>query len=295
MAGIKDIAKGRSDIYRVSPYDLSVKPGWNSRDPNDPSNAEHIDNLARSIAEHGVKQPLTIYQEDGKFFVEDGHCRLEAALRAIERYGAQKDMLIPVRMGDKEATEQDRVLSQIIRNSGKPLSPIEMGTVFKTLRNLGMSDSEIARRSAVSRPWVSMLVDLVDMPPAITDLVRSGAISATLAIETVKDFGGDVQAAAEVLRGAVDAAKASGKDRATAKHVKLAMESEEGSQEPKESKTADERKPSMRVRLREIFRDLKDIHIDGSGSVTVTFTPDTWAEIVDLIGVEIGKEDSDII
>lgn len=287
MAGIKDIAQGRSDLYRVSPYDLEIKPDWNSRDPNDPSNAEHIDSLAKSIAEVGVKQPLTIYAQDGKFYVEDGHCRLAACIRAINHYGASKEMTIPVRMGDKEAGEQDRVLSQIVRNSGKPLSPLEMGTVFKKLRDLGMSDTEIAKHATVSRVYVGMLIGLVDMPASITDLVRSGAVSATLAIETVKDCGGDAEKAAAMLQGAVETAKANGKERATAKHVKQAKEGEE--------KPKGEKKPTLRTRLREAF-NRADIDGLGNGPVTVTFTRAEWEEIATVVGLDREEEEEgDII
>jgi len=69
MASIKQIAKGRSDLYRVSINDLAVKEGWNSRILDDPENIEHIDMLAKSIAEEGVKQPLTVYMEDGKLYI----------------------------------------------------------------------------------------------------------------------------------------------------------------------------------------------------------------------------------
>lgn len=218
--GIKDIAKGRSDTYRVRPADLHVKDGWNGREDDDPANVEHIDGLAKSIAEMGVKEALAVYMEDGKLFVSNGHCRRAAALKAIEEYGADPDMLVPVITEPRDATEADRIFSQIVRNSGKQFSPLEQGRVFKRLVDLGWNDSEIGRKAGVSRVHVASLIALVEAPKSVTNLVRSGEVSATLAISTLKKNKGDTKAAASELKGAVKEAKKAGKSRATAKHVK---------------------------------------------------------------------------
>ncbi|MDQ0317750.1 ParB/RepB/Spo0J family partition protein [Amorphus orientalis] len=279
MAGIKDIAKGRSDLFRVHTSDLHIKEGWNSRDFDDPENKEHVDKLAQSIAAVGVKQPLTAYLEGGKLYIEDGESRFRGALRAIEEYEADPDMLLSVRMSDKEASDADRVLSQIVRNSGKPFSPLETATVYKRLKELGLSDSEIARQTGVSRVYVAQLVGLADMRDEIKDLVRKGRISATLAIETVQGCGGDEDAALKVLRDAVAAANEAGKERATAKHVRSAKEprgSDEGgggegdlpAPSPKAPK-APTKAEKTSARVEELQRCFKRMKSDHDGWVRI--------------------------
>lgn len=57
---IKNLAVGRSDLFRVDPHDIVVKPGWNCRDTETDEYKEGIAELAKSIATVGVKQALTV-------------------------------------------------------------------------------------------------------------------------------------------------------------------------------------------------------------------------------------------
>lgn len=278
MVSIKDIAQGRSDIYRVAPSVLKVKEGWNSRDLNDEENKFHIMALAKSIAADGVKEPLTVYQEDGEVYIENGHCRHAASLLAISEYGAPADLTVPIKIGDKKATPADRILSQVILNSGKALSALEMGRVYKKLKDLEMSNEEIAQRCNVSRVYVGQLLGLIDMPTEITELVRTGAVSATLAIETVKEHKGDTEAATAALVEAVGTAKAHGKERATAKHVKPAKE-----------KAAP--KPSLKLRLREVFEKVQTDNLKDNDKVCLTFSKADYEEFVAMVGLNKSVEE----
>ncbi len=282
MATIKELAKGRRDLYQVSVHDLHVKDGWNSRDESDPANAAHIDDLARSIAREGVKEALTVYMENGTMFVEHGHMRRLGTLRAIDLYGAAPTITVPVQFGNKDATEADRVSSQIIRNSGKPFSPLEMGTVFAKLTTLGKTDKEIAEIAGVSRAYVGQLAMLMAAPKAIHDLVRSGSVSATLAIETLKDCEGDGKEAAKRLKEAVKTAKAAGKDRATKKHLTT------GDPEADDGATADTpRKTRQRKTPDSILEAFLAAHADNSvneaGQIIFVFDRDRFADFASLI------------
>lgn len=214
--GLKALATDRSDLFRLNPYNITVKDGWNSRDMRDPDNQAHIDELAKSIAAIGVQEPLTVYMDGGKPVLTDGHCRLLATLRAIETYGAEIRS-VPVKTEPRGSDEKDRLLSQIIRNGGKRLSPLEQGAVYKRLLNLGWTEAEIARRTGVQQIQVSRYIDLQAAPEPVLDLVATGQVSATLALETIQERG-DEQAA-EVLTMAAETAKARGKKKATASTV----------------------------------------------------------------------------
>ena len=214
--GLKALATDRSDLFRLNPYNIKVNDGWNSRDMRDPDNQAHIDELAKSIAAIGVQEPLTIYMVGSKPVLTDGHCRLLATLRAIETYGAEIRS-VPVKTEPRGSDEKDRLLSQIIRNGGKRLSPLEQGAVYKRLLNLGWTEAEIARRTGAQQIQVSRYIDLQAAPEPVLDLVARGQVSATLAIETIQERG-ETQAA-EVLTAAVETAKARGKKKATASTV----------------------------------------------------------------------------
>ncbi|TPI86393.1 hypothetical protein [Mesorhizobium sp. B2-8-9] len=266
MEGIKGVAVGRSDTYRLAPADIHVKDGWNCRtenfNPDDPDDLA----LAQSIAEVGVKANLTVYWLDGKAFVSDGHRRLFATQYAIEHLGAEIKSL-PVQTEDRYASEADRVFSQIVRNSGKPLRPIEQAKVFKRLVDLGWTESDIAQKSGLTRQWVVDLLNLQAAPETMTRMVRDGSVSATLAVNALKQSAGDAAEATSKLTQAVETARAEGKTRATAKHM------------------GGEKKSSLKQQLQALFgaaeiREAKD----NSGRYVVVLVPDAYAELRTLVG-----------
>lgn len=121
--GIQDLALGRSDVFRLDPRALQIEPGWNSRTSDfDPADPEDL-SLAHQIAEGGVKEPITVYMKNGVPVVTNGHRRRAATLYALDVLGAEIKS-VPVQTEPKHASEADRVLSQIVRNSGKPLAPM---------------------------------------------------------------------------------------------------------------------------------------------------------------------------
>ena len=184
-SGIASIAQGRSDMYRVNPRDLHIKSGWNNRDLTDPTNVEHIDMLAKSIAEIGVKKPLVVYWEDGKAYVSDGHCRLHAAIRAIEVYKAEIKT-VPVVTDDRYANEADRIFGQIVHNQGKPFSQLEQAKVFKRLVDLGWQQGDIAKKAGMSAGRVSQILELLTMPEGVKTIVVNGNVSATMAMNVAR-------------------------------------------------------------------------------------------------------------
>lgn len=267
--GIKEIALGRSDTYRVDPFDLHIKEGWNCRDkdfdPNDPEDLA----LAQSIKESGVKEALTVVIENGKLFVTNGHRRRAATHYAIETLGAEIKS-VPVQTEERYSSEADQVFSQIVRNSGKPLSPIEQARVFKRLIELGWDESEIARKSGLNRAWVVDLLKLQAAPNAVTGLVRSGQVAATLAIQTLKANKGDAEKSAADLTQAVETARAAGKAHATAKHMG-------------EHKT---KPPSLAEQLRTFHGEIEIRQGATSGNVGLIMTVEQYERFKALIGLQ---------
>ncbi len=213
---IKHIAVGRSDLFRLNPFSIKVREGWNSRDLNNPENQEHIQALAQSISEIGVQEPLTVYMDGETPYLTDGHCRLAATMRAINVLGADIKS-VPVKTEPRGADERDRLLSQLVRNSGKRLTPLEQGSVFKRLLDLGWSEAQIAAKTGTNPQLVTRYLDLRSAPIEVQDMVTRGEVSATLAINVLSEQG--ATKASETLVAAVTEAKAQGKKKATAKNL----------------------------------------------------------------------------
>lgn len=213
MSTLKEISVGRSDVFMIPPDALKVHDGWNSREASDPDNQAHIESLATSIAEGGVKVPLVVYFEDDEIWVADGHCRLAATRLAMSRGAEIK--AIPVKTEGRGASEADRLLLQIL--DSKPKTPLERGRVVKRLLDFGWSEAEVAAKSGFSRQYIADVLNLNAAPKDVRELVEDGSVSSTLAIQVLKEDGAR---AGTVLREAKTGAAARGKTRATAKDLR---------------------------------------------------------------------------
>lgn len=189
MASIKEMSSGRKDLFLVDPRLINEKDGWNVREESEELK-EHIETLSLSIAEIGVQQPLTVYMDDGKLYLSDGHCRLKAVLLAIESGAEIKS--VPCRVEDRYANEADRVLSMITRNSGKPLTPLEKSKVIKQLISFGWSEKEISKKVGISLGYVYRLLEAAALPEEIKTAVRQGTVSTSVAVEEVKKNNSDM-------------------------------------------------------------------------------------------------------
>lgn len=210
---LKDVAEGVKDLYMLDPHKITEEPGWNAR-VEGADLAAHVRQLANSIKEIGIQEPLTVYVKNDAIILTNGHCRLAAVMLAIAEGSEIK--AIPCRVEERYSSESDRVLSLITRNSGKPLTPLEMSSVFKRLLAFGWNPFDIAKKAGFSTTYVINLLTLSGAPDEIKEQVASGSVSASLATEVMQQHG---ENAAEVISKGIETAKAEGKEKATRKHI----------------------------------------------------------------------------
>lgn len=213
--GLASIAQGRSDILMVDPAKLKVQPGWNSRDFNDPENAQYVEDMcANIIAAGGVKRPIIVKFVKGEAFIRDGECRWRGAMLAISRGHALKT--VPVQAADRYADEKEELFNQRLHNSGKPYSIFEDAKHFKRLIDMGETEENIAIRSMISKTRVVQILEYNMMPEAAKKAVIAGEISASLAMSTVKEFGTEAE---KKLAEGIKAAKKEGKAKVKPAHI----------------------------------------------------------------------------
>jgi ParB/RepB/Spo0J family partition protein len=204
--GLETLSKGQSSIYNVDPRVLKVRDGWNCRDFSNPENAAYIEELAASIMEGGVREPLTVSYEKGIAYIDDGECRYRAACLVIERTG--QEIRIPVKSEDRYASPQDRLINQRIRNSGKQFTVFEDAAFFNRLLTVyKMTQEEIARKCNISQGRVSQILEYNKVGKVGRELVANGQASPSLVMEVTKSEGSDAEKA--LLKG-IQTAKANG-------------------------------------------------------------------------------------
>jgi ParB family chromosome partitioning protein len=193
---------------RELPVEL-VKP--NPKQPRTRFDAEALAGLAASIETSGVVQPLLVRPlPDGSYELIAGERRWRAAQQA----GLGK---VPAIVRDSERAERLQValIENMVRED---LNPVEEARACAALvDDLGLSKEELARRIGRSRPAVSNLIRLLDLPDEALGLLESGELSEGHGKALLGAADNDVR-----RRLARDAARGGWSVRETENRVKLA-------------------------------------------------------------------------
>lgn len=145
----------------------------NPRQPRSSYNPDDMEQLADSIREHGVIQPLIITRDDtnpDKFILIAGERRLIAAKSA----GLET---VPVIV--REASDQQRLVLALIENIQRSdLNPMEEADAYRQLaEDFGLTHEEIAKRVAKSRPEITNTLRLLKLADRVQESLVEGKIS----------------------------------------------------------------------------------------------------------------------
>lgn len=169
--GIEALIPGLPDEAQVQVVDVNLSEI--EADPNQPRQTfddDKISELARSIEEHGVIQPLLVRRVGSKYRLVAGERRLRAARRA----GLAQVPVVVREMDDRQAME----ISLVENLQREDLGPLEQAEAFQRLsREFGLTQEEIARRVGKSRPEIANTLRLLRLEPEVREMISSGLIS----------------------------------------------------------------------------------------------------------------------
>jgi ParB family chromosome partitioning protein len=129
-----------------------------------------LEELAASIREHGVMQPLVVRQEGAEFSVIAGERRLRAA-----RLAGLLNVPVIVREAD-DATALALMLCENLQREN--LSPIEEAQAYQGLRDLGWTLEQIGAKVGRSGPAVSNAMRLLALPEEVRQMLCEHKLSA---------------------------------------------------------------------------------------------------------------------
>ncbi|HET7054079.1 MAG TPA: ParB/RepB/Spo0J family partition protein [Solirubrobacterales bacterium] len=191
-----------------------IKP--NPKQPRTKFDAAALAALAASIESTGVVQPLLVRPlHDGSYELIAGERRWRAAQQA----GLEK---VPAVVRDSERAERLQValIENMVRED---LNPVEEARACAALvEDLGLSKEDLARRIGRSRPAVSNLIRLLDLPDEALALLEAGELSEGHGRALLAASGNEVR-----RRLARDAARGGWSVRETENRVRLASQPKE--------------------------------------------------------------------
>ena len=149
------------DIYEVEP----------DRDqPRKEFDADGLEELAQSIRQYGILQPILVNNSEGYYKIIAGERRWRAAKLA----GLEK---VPILV--KELTEEKAFEISLIENiQRQDLNPIEEALAYRRLMDeYHMTQETVAERVGKSRPAVANFLRLLQMEPEVQQWVQDGSLS----------------------------------------------------------------------------------------------------------------------
>jgi len=167
-----------------TPETLSSPPSWgyedlaigdinrNPRQPRSQMDQEQLDELAASIRENGILQPLIVTpaEEPGKYTLIAGERRLIAATQAGLK-------TVPTII--RQASEQQRLELALIENVQRAdLTPLEAAEAYRQLGDdFNLSHEQIAQRLGKSRVSITNTIRLLKLPDDVRQALATGLIS----------------------------------------------------------------------------------------------------------------------
>ncbi|WP_102693433.1 ParB/RepB/Spo0J family partition protein [Rummeliibacillus pycnus] len=153
-------------VTQISIRDIRVNP----YQPRKVFDEEALQELAQSIKEHGILQPITLRKKDSKYEIVVGERRFRAA-----KLANLKEVPAVIReLNDTEMMEL-AILENLQRED---LTPIEEAEAYHNLmEHLNMTQEELSKRLGKSRPHIANHVRLLTLPKDIQKLVNEGKLS----------------------------------------------------------------------------------------------------------------------
>ncbi|MBF9650444.1 ParB/RepB/Spo0J family partition protein [Streptococcus pseudopneumoniae] len=142
----------------------------NPYQPRKEFDREKLDELAQSIKENGLIQPIIVRQSPViGYEILAGERRYRASLLAGLRS-------IPAVV--KQLSDQEMMVQSIIENLQREnLNPIEEARAYESLVEKGFTHAEIADKMGKSRPYISNSIRLLSLPEQILSEVENGKLS----------------------------------------------------------------------------------------------------------------------
>ncbi|MFN4232915.1 ParB/RepB/Spo0J family partition protein [Thermus sp.] len=131
---------------------------------------ESLEELAASIREKGLLQPLLVRPKGEGYELVAG----ERRLRAAEMAGLKE---VPVLIRD--LTDQEAMEVALVENlQREDLTPLEEARGYQALLGLGLTQEEVAKRVGKARSTVANALRLLQLPQEVLEALEEGLISA---------------------------------------------------------------------------------------------------------------------
>jgi ParB family transcriptional regulator, chromosome partitioning protein len=169
----------------------------NSHQPRKNFDEDALNELANSIREHGIVQPIVVRPlDDGFFELIAG----ERRWRASQRAGIARLPAVVREAGDDSALE----LALIENLQREDLNPMEEAQAYERLiTDFGLTQEEVARRVGKNRATIANMLRLLRLPPEVQQWLRENRLTTghAKALLSLSDLDAILDSAKKIIQG----------------------------------------------------------------------------------------------
>lgn len=145
-----------------------IKP--NPLQPRKKFDESSIAELADSIREYGILQPILVYEENNEFFLIAGERRLRAS--KVAKRSSIKAIVVDIK------PDKLREMALIENIQREDLNPIDLALSYNALiKDHNITQDELAAKVQKSRPQITNTLALLKLPQKVQNLLIEGKIS----------------------------------------------------------------------------------------------------------------------
>ena len=203
MAKMSGLGKGLDALFGPAPEEeqmqendtlknlkiIEVEP--NRDQPRKNFDQETLEELAQSIKEYGLIQPIVVTKKEGYYSIIAGERRWRAS-----KIAGLKEIPAIIREDDERINQEISLIENMQRED---LNPYEKAVGIKTLiDNYDMSQEEVAKKLGKGRSTIANWVRVLNLEPKVLEMAKQGKLSeghckALLAIDPDKQYQTAIQ------------------------------------------------------------------------------------------------------
>ena len=142
----------------------------NRDQPRKQFNQESLEELAESIKEYGIIQPIVVTKQEGYYGIVAGERRWRAA-----KIAGLEEIPAIIRDNDEQKNREIALIENIQRED---LNPYEKALGIRNLMDkYGLTQEEVSKRIGKSRSAVSNTVRILNLAPDVLEFVKQGKLT----------------------------------------------------------------------------------------------------------------------
>lgn len=182
MAKMTGLGKGLDALFGPAPEEEQIQENDtlknlkitevepNREQPRKRFDQEALEELAQSIKEYGLIQPIVVTKKDGYYSIIAGERRWRAS-----KIAGLKEIPAIIREDNEKVNSEISLIENMQRED---LNPVEKAMGIKTLiDNYGMSQEEVSKKLGKGRSTIANWVRVLNLEPRVLEMAKEGKIS----------------------------------------------------------------------------------------------------------------------